>query len=147
MNNKNTDTKTTNESFPEKNEADVLLEIEQMIKTNMSGTDKRKVELKKLREMIDSVLQNDETYREHAEKAKEANKVKSATKQQILKDPQNADVVKKANELSAEIKEMNDALSDYLREYQRMSGNNEIEGDDGEVREIVYVAKLVKKPR
>lgn len=131
----------------EKNDATVLLEIEQMIKTNISGVDKRKGELKKLKEMIESVLVNDSMYREHAEKAKEANKVKSATKKQILNLPQNADLVKKANELSAEIKEMNDALSDYLSEYQRMSGSNEIEGDDGEIREIVYVAKLVKKPR
>ena len=38
-----------------------------------------------------------------------------------------------------------EGLSDYLREYQRLSGSNEIEGEDGELREIVYTAKLVKK--
>jgi len=43
------------------------------------------------------------------------------------------------------LKDLQNALSDYLREYQRLSGSNEIEGDDGEVREIVYVAKLVKR--
>ena len=38
----------------------------------------------------------------------------------------------KMHELTAEIREMNDALSDYLREYGRLSGTNEIEGDDGD---------------
>lgn len=145
------DTKTNTQQgeidSSEKNNATVLLEIERMIKTNMSGVDKRKGELKKLKEMIESVLESDATYREHAEKAKEATKLKSATKQQILKLPQNADLVKKASELSAEIKEIDGALSDYLHEYQRMSGSNEIADDDGDVREIVFVAKLVKKPR
>ena len=41
--------------------------------------------------------------------------------------------------------ELNEGLSDYLREYQRLSGSNEIEGEDGELRTIVYVAKLVRK--
>jgi hypothetical protein len=47
--------------------------------------------------------------------------------------------------LAAATKELDTALSDYLREYMRMSGTNEIETEDGDVREIVYVAKLIKK--
>ena len=53
----------------------------------------------------------------------------------------------KAKDLSIEIKEANLGLSEYLREYQRMTGQSEIEGDDGEVREIVYTAKLIKKQK
>jgi hypothetical protein len=127
------------------NGANVILELESMIKNNMVGIDSRKDELKKTREMIASVLTNDATYKEHETKAKEAAKLKNATKAQLMKLPANAQLMAKMHELSAEIKEMNDALSDYLREYGRLSGTNEIEADDGTVREIVYVAKLIKK--
>jgi hypothetical protein len=125
--------------------ANVLIELESMIKSNMKGVDNRKSELKKTREMIASVLENDATYKEHEKTAKEAAKIKNATRSELMKLSHNAQLVSKMHELAAEIKEMNDALSDYLREYQRMSGSNEIEDDDGTVREIVYVAKLIKK--
>lgn len=127
------------------NGATVLLELEQTIKSHISQIDKGKAELKKSREMMESALLNDETYRLHSEEAKKAAKVKAQTKFQILQLPANKQLAEKVKELSAEIKDLNNALSDYLREYQRMSGSSEIETEDGEVREIVYVAKLVKK--
>ena len=43
-----------------------------------------------------------------------------------------------------QIKENEETLSDYLLQYQKMTGSNEIEGDDGETRIIVNIAKLVK---
>lgn len=134
------DTPTQDESG-----ADVILNLEQMIKTNVASIDKNKTELKREREMLESALLNDETYREHNEKAKEATKQKAKTKQQIMQQPANRALGEKVKEIAAEMKAANSALSDYLREYGRMSGTNEIETDDGVVREIVYVAKLVKK--
>ncbi len=128
-----------------KPDATVLLDLETLIKTHISGIDSRKEELKKLKEMLSGIFTNDPTYTEHEKLAKEANKVKSATKSQLLKAPNAADLANKIKTLITEAKEMDGALSDYLREYQRLSGSNEIEGDDGQVREIVYVAKLVKK--
>lgn len=127
------------------NGATVLLELEATIKNHITLIDKNRAELKKQREMLESALLNDETYRTHSETAKEAAKVKAKTKFQILQQPANKQLADKVHELSSEIRELNTALSDYLREYMRMSGTNEIETDDGEVREIVYVAKLVKK--
>ncbi len=123
----------------------VLTDLENLIKSHISGVDKRKEDLKKFKEMIADILTNDPTYQEHEKLAKEANKVKSATKAQLMKAPGAADVVRKIKDIAAEVKEMDGALSDYLREFQRLSGSNEIEGDDGQVREIIYVAKLVKK--
>lgn len=94
---------------------------------------------------MDGILDNDSTYQEHSEAAKEAAKVKAATKQQILKQPQAADLAEKVRSIRSQIKENKASLSDYLREFQRMSGINEIEGSDGEIREIVFTAKLVNK--
>lgn len=125
--------------------AQVLLDLESTIKSHIVQIDRGRAELKKQREMLESALLNDETYRLHTEEAKKAAKTKALTKFQILQQPANKQLAEKVHDLSAEIRELNQALSDYLREYQRMSGSSEIETEDGEVREIVYVAKLVKK--
>lgn len=125
--------------------SEILLNMESLIKGHISTIDKLTEEAKKLKEMLDDIFSNDPTYQEHDKIAKEAAKVKQNTRKQILKQPQAADLDKKIKELRSEIKENKASLSDYLQEYARMSGANEIEGDDGEVREIIYTAKLIKK--
>jgi hypothetical protein len=126
-------------------ETSVITDLESLIKSHITGIDSRKNELKKLREMVNDALLNDKTYQEHDKVAKDAAKIRNATKSQILKLTQNQTVVAKTHEMAAEIKEMDEALSEYLREYQRISGSNEIETDNGDVREIIYIAKLIRK--
>ncbi len=121
--------------------------MESMIKSHVATIDRNKEELGKLKEMLESSLGNDETYRQANEKAKEAAKQKGKIKADFLQQPAMRELDQKAKGLTQENKDLNNALSDYLREYQRISGTNEIEGDDGEVREIVYTAKLVKKAK
>lgn len=123
----------------------VIIELEASVKNHVSAIDRLTEELKKHREMLDDIFVNDSTYQQHSEAAKQATKIKTQTKQQILKQPHAADISNKVKDMRGELKELKDALSDYLKEYQRLSGVNEIEGNDGEVREIVYMAKLVKK--
>jgi hypothetical protein len=43
-----------------------------------------------------------------------------------------------------EIKELKGALSNYLQQYQKIADTDQIESEDGEVRQIVYSARLVK---
>ena len=123
----------------------VLTSLESLIRQHVSSIAANKAELKKLREMIASALSNDETYKLHEEEAKKAAKVKAATKSELLKSPANKAIADKANELATEIKEADASLSEYLREFARLTGSTEFETDDGEVREIVFVAKLVKR--
>lgn len=140
------DTKATQEILPTtESPSQILVNMESLIKGHISTIDKLTTEFKKLKEMLDDIFSNDPTFGEHNKAAKEAAKVKQNTKAQILKQPQAADLDKKIKELKGELKENQASLSDYLQEYARMSGVNEIEGEDGEVREIVYTAKLIKK--
>lgn len=125
--------------------AEILINMESLIKGHISTLDKLKEESGKLKDMLDDIFANDPTFTEHDKKAKEASKIKSETRKQILKQPQAGDLDKKIKELKSEEKENRASLSDYLQEYARLSGVNEIEGEDGEVREIVYVAHLRKK--
>ena len=127
------------------NDAVLLVKIEEMIKTHISQIDTLQEDITKHKEMLDDIFGNDETFQEHDKIAKEANRIKSKTKSEIMKRPDVADLANKLKALKSEKMELNEGLSDYLREYQRLSGSNEIEGDDGELRTIVYVAKLVRK--
>ena len=124
---------------------DVIINVENLIKSHLSQIDLLKVEMKKNREMMEDVLNNDTVYKDHNEKAKEANKLKSKTKGQIMQQPNMMALSVKVKDTRIQIKELEKALSEYLREFQRLTGANEIEGEDGEVREIVYTAKLVKR--
>lgn len=126
-------------------QATVLLSLEQLIKNHIGSIDKLKDETRKHRQMLEDAFLNDQVYQEHMKIAKEATKQKSATKQTITKQPANVVLSNKVKSMTTELKEKQMALSDYLLEYQRMTGVNEIEGDDGEVREIVNNARVVKK--
>ncbi|MBI5613774.1 hypothetical protein HY947_02520 [Candidatus Gottesmanbacteria bacterium] len=141
------DEKLENDAIPAASDATVLLSIESLIKEHATAIDKGRTELKKYREMLESALLNDETYRIHSEKVKEAIKVKSATKSQIMQIPGNKTLSEKVKELAAGVKDAQNELSDYLREFLRISGTNEIEGEDGEIHEIVSTAKLIKRSR
>lgn len=136
------DTDTPNDP---QNAGQVLISLESMIKSHISALEKLQEEFKKHKEMLDDIFASDETYQKHLEASKEASKVKNATKAQILKRPQAADLDKKVKELKSEIKENQSSLSDYLGEYNRLSGVNEVETDDGEVHEIVFSAKLIRR--
>ncbi len=127
------------------NGADVLLNLESLIKSHITNIDKLKIEQKKQKEMLEDIFINDPTYKQHLDKAKEAAKVKMTTKAQIMKRSDVYQLSEKIKDIQLQLKEIEGAMSDYLREYARLSGTNEIQGEDGEVREIVYTAKLIKK--
>ncbi|GIW61496.1 MAG: hypothetical protein KatS3mg089_0348 [Patescibacteria group bacterium] len=126
-------------------DAAVLLNLEELIRNHIQSLDKLKEEHKKLKEMFEDAFANNPVYRENAEKAKEAEKIKATTRQQIASQPSVINLANKIKEFSLEIKERQAALSDYLLEYQRLTGSNEIEDANGQILEIVNSAKLVRR--
>ncbi len=123
----------------------LLIKIEEMVRTHISQIETLEVDVRKHKEMLDDIFTNEPIYQEHEKAAKEATRIKTNTKKEILKRPDVADLSEKVKSLKSQKSELQKGLSDYLREYQRLSGSNEIEGEDGQIREIVYEAKLVKK--
>lgn len=128
-------------------QSQVLTSLDEMIKTHVQSIDRIKVEARKLKETIEDGFMNDAVYKEHDDAAKAAAKVRQATKAQIMKQPAVLTLVQKLKTLSSELKDKRLSLSDYLLEYQRLSGANQIETDDGEVLEIVNSAKIVRKAK
>ena len=124
--------------------ATVLLSLVELIKTNIDSIEKIQQDLRKQREMFDDSFVNDPVFREHSEKVKEANKTKSQTKQQIMKQPAVMQLSSHIKSMRQEIKERQASLSDYLQEYQRLTGATEIESNSGELLKIINSAKLKK---
>lgn len=126
------------------NQATVMLSLEGLIKNNLTALDALQTDLRKQQEMINNVLASDQTYQSHDEAVKEATKVRNTTKSEIMKRPDVAQVNNKIKEMREEVKEQRQTLSDLLQEYQRVSGNTEIETDNG-LLEIVSTSKLIRK--
>lgn len=121
------------------------LSVESLIKTLISRIARVKEDLKPVKEMLSDLLNNNEEYQLADNEAKEASKKKSTIKNKILSTPEGKMAKDKVSELKNDLSEAQEALSSYLADYQRLTGSSEIEGEDGELRKIVYVAKLVKK--
>lgn len=126
-------------------DAAIMLNLEEMIKNHIVSLDKLREEQKKFRDMYEDAFLGNPTYRENAEKAKEALKVKATTRQQIASQPSVINTAQKLKGISQDIKERVAALSDYLLEYQRLTGANEIEDAEGQIREIINSAKLIRR--
>lgn len=122
-----------------------MLDLSSLINDYVKTIDETKKQLREQRQMIKDTFENDQQYHELSEKVKNLNKEKMAIKQKLLKTPAAEAAMAKMQELQAELKDMDDKLSGYLQEYQRVAGTNIIEGTDGEIRQIVPVYRLVKK--
>ena len=127
------------------NQATVLLSLEEMIKHHIASIDKLTEEVKIQKQMFSDAFENSEAYRESEKKIKEASKDKANVREQILKQPAMQSLGSKIKDIDTDLKEKKGALSDYLLEFQRLSGLNEIEDLEGQIREIVNNAKLIKR--
>jgi len=126
-------------------EANTLYNVESAIKLRNQRLTEIKEKQKQLNEMLSSYLDNNDEYREAAKLAKEAASKKGAIKQRLLSLPESQDLPTKLLEVKEEKAELTESLSYYLAEYQRLSGTNEFEDENGDLKQIVFVAKLVKR--
>ncbi len=125
-------------------QAETLVSITNLIQSYITSIGRHKMEIQENRQMLDDALLNDASYKEKEDKAKEAAKVRNAYKSQILKQPALMALSEKIKDLRTEMKDAQQQLSDYLQEYQKLTGANEIEDANGNVNEIRYSARLVR---
>lgn len=120
-----------------------VLDLTGLINSHLSQITRLKAEAGKLKDMLDGIFINDSVYQAHDTAAREAAKVRAATKKQILKQPQAADLAANIQDLRNQIKERNQELSDYLQEYSRTTGTNSFETEDGQVKQIISTSRLM----
>lgn len=126
-------------------QVELLLNLENLIKRHISSIEKLQDELKKHKEMVDGNFEGSEAFRAHSENVKKATKERNGVREQIVKQPGVMMLIDKVKNMKQEMKEMRMALSDYLNEYQRISGLTEIQDENGEFREIINTAKAIKR--
>ena len=127
-------------------QAELVVSLTNLINANLTEIDTLEKEMARQKEMVDSVLDNDQTYKQHAEASKEASRIKTNTKKEIFKRPDVKHVVEKLSEMKENLADTREELSNYIQEYATASGQNYFEAEDGTIREIVYIAKLRRKP-
>ncbi len=126
-------------------DAIVVMNLQNLINETLNRINTISEEVKPLDEMISNVLENDQVYKKHMDDAKEAAKIRNATKSEIMKRPDVSNIANKVKEKKADMKEAKESLSEYLQEYARLTGQRQFETPEGTVQEIVYSAKLVKR--
>ncbi len=120
------------------------LNLEVLVKRYIAEIDQTKEQLKMLRQMLNDSFEQDAEYKEQADKAKEVTKQKNAAKQKITQQQSIVEIVEKMKKAKEELRDMEEALGEYARQYYEQSGISQIEGDDGRVREIRSVTKVVR---
>lgn len=127
---------------PAQDAATVSLSLENLIRGHLSTLTRLKNEISELTDTLNNVLANDPTFKEHDEAAKQATKVKTATKSEIMKRPEVMQTGNKIKAAREEYKDQQTTLSELLAEYQRTTGLDSIETEDGKIKRIVMTAKL-----
>lgn len=118
---------------------------ESLIKKHVESMDKLKDEIKTKREMYADSFNNNPTYREHAEKVKEASKTKASVKLQIAKQPSVASLEHELKDLRYDLREKQRTLGDLLVDYTEETGATQLELFSGKVFDIVKSAKLINR--
>lgn len=122
-----------------------MIELAAIINRYAGDIDKVKNTLKEKNSMFKDAFENDAEYHEQTLKIKDLTKVRNGAKQRILKQPAMEALTAQINDQKEELKDMQDMLSGYLEQYQKVSGTNIIETDNGQIREIIQVYRLVKR--
>lgn len=125
--------------------AEDIVRLDQLIKGYLTDIDNAKDKLKTHKEMLAGAFENDKTYQELDQEVRELNKKKADIKQKIMSQAANMQVKEEMIDLQEQMKEVQQAVSDYLKKYQELTGATEFETADGQVRQIVSLVKLVKK--
>lgn len=127
----------------EESNAELMLSLENLIQAGIKESKEVDEQIKKHKEMIDSVLLNEQTYKQHADQAKEAARIKSNTKKEIFKRPDVKPIVEKLKELREQKKDIKTEMSSYLVDHLRIGKQMMFDFEDGQYQ-VEQEAKLVR---
>ncbi len=122
-----------------------IVELTTIINRYEADLKKMKENLKIQSGMLHDAVEGDAAYHELEIQKKDIQKKMNEIKAKIMKTPAMEAVVAKVEEYKQEIKDAKEMLSGYLEEYQRVAGTNILEGENGEIKEIVPQYHLVKR--
>lgn len=116
-----------------------------IIQRQMAEIDRLKDEKKNHRESLNNLLENNAEYNEKNEAKKSAAREAKLAKDKVLVTPEATNIVVKMDDVTAEIKELQESLSNHLMVYHTKTGNRSFEDAEGNERTIVYNYKVKPK--
>lgn len=125
---------------------DSLFAVEGVIKNHLEQIETVTQDARRLKEMFDDLLVNDNEYSKAEEGAKEAVKAKTAAKKAALAKPEAESITNKLKDAKEQLKDLSESLSLHLQQYAKLSGSDQLEIEPGDIRQIVYKARLIKSP-
>lgn len=129
------------------NKSTVIISLEEMIQSHLKSIANLVLEKKKKSEMLTDGYASNETYRENDQKAKEATRMRLITKSSILSQPAMVKLASEIRDMKIALRERKSELSDYLVEYNRLTGATQLDLFSGEIGDIVFSAKVLKRQR
>lgn len=123
---------------------DSRLAAEGVIKNQLQQIEVLQNEIKRLREMETDSLINNEAFSERKLAHEESTKQLKQAKQAALTTPEAKNISQKLSEAKDRLNDLRKSLSDALVSFEKLAGTNQIEVEDGDVRQISYTAKLIK---
>jgi len=126
--------------------ADTLMAVEGLIRNQLTQIEELSSQAKNLREMYDDLLVNDAEYSKATEQAKEAVKAKTITKKAALTKPEAQSLAQKLKDTKEQLRDFQESLSLHLQQYAKLSGTETLEIEPGDIRQIVFKARLIKAP-
>lgn len=110
---------------------DEEIATESMTKKTIAAINQKKLELKVKKEMFKNRFDNDDAWKEADKVYREARIKRTQEKLRILEEPAMQSLDEQITTMSAEIKTEQLALSDWLYTYDKQTGSNMIELDNG----------------
>lgn len=143
--NMDTEIITTEKQIEGQQDLTVIESLDSLVKTNAANLTLLNDEIKKYREMLSDAFANNVVYKEADESVKRSQHHRLRVKNNLAQSPDIKVLDEKLKDLRVQKKEKQAAMSDYLLELSRMTGQNQLELFDTEIYDIVKVAKLVKR--
>lgn len=113
-----------------------------LVRVKLEKIEELKANKKEYREMINNLLENDEEYSERNEKKKDLQREVKEAKNRILGSQEAADIIAKMDDTTADIKDLEESISNHLMVYHQKTGRTTFDDIDGNERTVVYKYKV-----
>lgn len=123
---------------------DKINALHNLIQRKLEEMEELSRQIKEADEVIKGALEDNAAYNQADEKAKEATKNRTQVRAQVLSTPEMKSFALKRKDLKGQMAEEKETLSDYLIDYERLTGANIIENAKGVQLEIFKTATVAK---
>lgn len=124
---------------------DTAMQVDFLVKSLIAEQATLTEQLKEQRAMLKDALQSSGEYQDIEDKIRDLNKHKKQIKQKLMSTEAVKQTQEEISGIQESLKSIEKKLSSYLQQYLETYHSRTIEDQDGKLREIVTLYKLIKK--